>query len=75
MPCNNSDNDNKSVENAREDSFHKVMVGESEVEEDEIVVDITEKVSEKPEEKPTVVQKVIHVQAKVEVPKTNQSYA
>ena len=75
MPCNNCDDDNKSVENAREDSFHKVMVGESEAVEDEIVVDITEKVSEKPKEKPTVVQKVIHVQAKVDVPKTHKSYA
>ena len=76
MLCNNSDDSvNKSVENALEDSFHKVTVGESEVEEDKIVRDITEKVSEKSEERTTVVQKVIHVQAKVDVPKTNQSYA
>ena len=76
MLCNNSD-DNviNSVENAREDSFHKVTVGESEVEEDKIVRDITENISEDSVERTTVVQKVVHVQAKVDVPKTNQSYA
>ena len=76
MLCNNSD-DNviNSVENACEYSFHKVNVGESDVEEDKIVRDITENISEDSVERTTVVQKVVHVQAKVDVPKTNQSYA
>ena len=76
MPCNNSD-DNviNSVENACEYSFHKVNVGESDVEEDKDVRDILENISEDSVERTTVVQKVVHVQAKVDVPKTNQSYA
>ena len=45
------------------------------MEEDKIVRDITENVSENSVERTTVVQKVVHVQAKVDVPKTNQSYA
>ena len=76
MPCNNSD-DNviNSVENACEYSVHKVNVGESDVEEDKIVRDITENISEDSVERTTVVQKVVHVQAKVDVPMANKCYA
>ena len=76
MLCNNSD-DNviNSVENACEYSFHKVNVGESDVEEDKDLRDILENISEDSVERTTVVQKVVHVQAKVDVPMANECYA
>ena len=76
MLCNNSD-DNviNSVENACEYSFHKVNVGESDVEEDKIVRNITENISEDSVERTMVIQKVVHVQAKVDVPMANNCYA
>ena len=45
------------------------------MEEDKIVRDITENISEDSVERTTVVQKVVHVQAKVDVPMANNCYA